>query len=78
MVSQYLDDPRGERVLDALDEIALTRGVSVAAVAIDWLRAKPGIVAPIASARTVEQLGGILPTFTLDPSEITKLDEASA
>ena len=78
MVSQYLDDPRGERVLDALDEIALTRGVSVAAVAIDWLRAKPGIVAPIASARTVEQLDGILPTFTLDPSEITKLDEASA
>ena len=60
--SQYLDDPRGERVLDALDEIALTRGVSVAAVAIDWLRAKPGIVAPIASARTVAQLGGILPT----------------
>jgi aryl-alcohol dehydrogenase-like predicted oxidoreductase len=50
----------------------------VAAVAIDWLRAKPGIVAPIASARTVAQLDGILPTFTLDPSEIIKLDEASA
>src|ERR671910_192920 len=43
MVAKYLEDPRGERVLDALDEIALTRGVSVAAVAIDWLRAKPGI-----------------------------------
>ena len=78
MVSQYLDDPRGERVLDALDEIALTRGVSVAAVAIEWLRAKPGIAAPIASARTVEQLEAILPTFTLDASEVTKLDEASA
>ena len=47
-------------------------------VAIDWLRAKPGIVAPIASARTVSQLHAILPTFTLDPSEIAKLDEASA
>jgi len=78
MVSKYLDDPRGERVLDALDEIALTRGVSVAAVAIDWLRAKPGIVSPIASARNTEQLAAILPTFTLDASEIAKLDEASA
>jgi aryl-alcohol dehydrogenase-like predicted oxidoreductase len=78
MVSKYLGDPRGERVLDALDEIALTRGVSVAAVAIDWLRAKPGIVSPIASARNTEQLAAILPTFTLDASEIAKLDEASA
>lgn len=78
MVSKYSGDPRGERVLDALDEIALTRGVSVAAVAIEWLRAKPGIVSPIASARNVRQLDAILPTFTLDPSEIAKLDEASA
>jgi aryl-alcohol dehydrogenase-like predicted oxidoreductase len=78
MVAKYLDDPRGERVLDALDEIALTRGVPVAAVAIDWLRAKPGIVSPIASARTESQLHAILPTFTLDASEIAKLDEASA
>lgn len=78
MVAKYLQDPRGERVLDALDEIALTRGVSVGAVAIEWLRAKPGIVAPIASARTVDQLRGILPTFTLDPSEVAKLDEVSA
>ncbi|RKQ91740.1 aryl-alcohol dehydrogenase-like predicted oxidoreductase [Solirubrobacter pauli] len=78
MVAKYLQDPRGERVLDALDEIALTRGVTVGAVAIEWLRAKPGIVAPIASARTVDQLRGILPTFTLDPSEVAKLDEVSA
>ncbi|MDA0182744.1 aldo/keto reductase [Solirubrobacter phytolaccae] len=78
MVSKYLSDPRGEHVLDALDEIALTRGVTVGAVAIEWLRSKPGIVAPIASARTVEQLRGILPSFTLDPSEVAKLDEVSA
>lgn len=77
MVAKYLDDPRGERVLDALDEIAVTRGVTVAAVAIEWLRAKPGVAAPIASARTVQQLQGILPTFSLDASEVTKLDEAS-
>jgi aryl-alcohol dehydrogenase-like predicted oxidoreductase len=77
MVKQYLEDPRGERVLDALDEIAITRGVSVGAVAVEWLRAKPGIVAPIASARTVEQLDAILPAFTLDADEVTKLDEAS-
>jgi aryl-alcohol dehydrogenase-like predicted oxidoreductase len=77
--SSYLDE-RGRRVLDALDEVAAAHDVPVAAVAIAWLRAKPGVVAPIASARTPEQLAQVLPGvgLTLTPDQLTRLDEASA
>jgi aryl-alcohol dehydrogenase-like predicted oxidoreductase len=57
--SSYLD-ARGERVLAALDEVAAAHGVPVAAVAIAWLLAKPGVESPIASARTPEQLADVL------------------
>jgi aryl-alcohol dehydrogenase-like predicted oxidoreductase len=77
--SSYLDE-RGRRVLDALDEVAGAHGVPVAAVAIAWLLAKPGVVAPIASARNPEQLAEVLPGvgLTLTPDQLTRLDEASA
>jgi aryl-alcohol dehydrogenase-like predicted oxidoreductase len=77
--TSYLD-ARGEAVLGALDEVAATHGVPVAAVAIAWLLTKPGVTAPIASARTVEQLAAVLPgvTLTLTEDQITRLDEASA
>jgi aryl-alcohol dehydrogenase-like predicted oxidoreductase len=61
----YLDD-RGAAVLEALDEIAAAHGTTVAAVALAWLRAQPRVVAPIASARTTEQLEQILPAATLE------------
>ena len=77
--SGYLDE-RGRKVLDALDEIAAEHGVAVAAVAIAWLLAKPGVKSPIASARTPEQLADVLPgvTLQLTDDQITRLDEASA
>src|SRR4051794_19003642 len=75
--SSYLDD-RGRRVLAALEAVASKNGVSMASVAIMWLLAKPGIEAPIASARTVEQLVDILPTTALDAAQVARLDEASA
>jgi aryl-alcohol dehydrogenase-like predicted oxidoreductase len=77
--SSYLDE-RGTAVLAALDEVAAAHDVSVAAVAIAWLLAKPGIVAPIASARSVEQLSAVLPAvgLQLTADEIAVLDEASA
>src|SRR3954452_3826222 len=56
----YLDDG-GAAVLDRLDELAAAHEVTVAAVALAWLRAQPRVVAPIASARTTEQLAQILP-----------------
>jgi aryl-alcohol dehydrogenase (NADP+) len=64
----YLSEPRGIAVLEALDEIAHDHDVPLAAVALAWLRSRPGIVAPIASARTPEQLAQILPSAELELS----------
>jgi aryl-alcohol dehydrogenase-like predicted oxidoreductase len=51
----------------------------VAAVALAWLRAHPRVVAPIASARNVEQLEEILPSVQLDltPGEVDRLSAAT-
>ena len=70
----YLDNG-GAAVLDALDEVAGTHDTTVAAVALAWLRAHPRVVAPIASARTTEQLEQILPSATLELSadEVARL-----
>ena len=61
----YLDD-RGVAVLAALDEISAAHGVPVAAVALAWLAAQPGVAAPIASARTPAQLAELLPMAGLE------------
>ena len=60
----YLDN-WGAAVLEALDEIAAAHETAVAAVALAWLLAQPQVVAPIASARTTEQLEQILPAARL-------------
>jgi aryl-alcohol dehydrogenase-like predicted oxidoreductase len=60
----YLDD-RGRAVLAVLDEIAAGHQVPVAAVALAWLAAQPTVTAPIASARTPEQLAALLPVLDL-------------
>jgi aryl-alcohol dehydrogenase-like predicted oxidoreductase len=77
--SEYLD-ARGERVLAALDAVAAERAAPPAAVALAWLRAQPGVAAPIASARSVEQLEQLLPAVGLELAgdELARLTEASA
>jgi aryl-alcohol dehydrogenase-like predicted oxidoreductase len=76
--ARYLDD-RGRRVLAALDEIAAERGVAVATVSLAWLAAQPTVVAPIASARTVEQLPDLVAAAELEltPGELDRLTTAS-
>ena len=71
-------DEHGLAVLDALDEIASEHDASVAAVALAWLAAQPTVVAPIASARTVEQLDELLAftTLSLTPDELDRLSQA--
>ena len=61
---EYLDD-RGRAVLAVLDEIAAGHEVPVAAVALAWLAAQRTVAAPIASARTPEQLADLLPVLDL-------------
>ena len=77
---RYLEDPRGPRVLTALDTVAAAHGVEIASVALAWLRAQPTVAAPIASARTVEQLPPLLvgATLELTAEELALLDSASA
>jgi aryl-alcohol dehydrogenase-like predicted oxidoreductase len=60
---------RGIRLLGVLDEIASIHRVPVAAVSLAWLLAQKGVAAPIASARTVEQLAELLPVAHLSLSE---------
>jgi aryl-alcohol dehydrogenase-like predicted oxidoreductase len=77
--SRYLT-PAGLAVLAALDSIAADRGVAPATVALAWLRARPHVAAPLASARTVDQLPALLASATLDltTDEVEALDKASA
>ncbi len=75
----YFTD-RGFAVLAALDEIAAAHGVTVAAVSLAWLRAKPTVLAPIASATSPDQLAELMQSATLELSEdeVRRLDAASA
>ncbi|MER6263062.1 MULTISPECIES: aldo/keto reductase [Streptomyces] len=78
--AKYARSERGGRVLAALDEIAAAHGAPVATVALAWLAAQPTITAPIASARTVEQLPDLLGVagLTLTDDDLKKLTDASA
>ncbi|MFF3643141.1 aldo/keto reductase [Streptomyces sp. NPDC002564] len=79
-VEEYVGSERGDRVLAALDEIAEGRGAQVATVALAWLAARPTVAAPIASARTVEQLPALLAVADLEltDAELGRLTAASA
>jgi aryl-alcohol dehydrogenase (NADP+) len=77
--TRYLT-PTGLAVLAALDAVAADRGVTPATVALAWLRARPQVAAPLASARTVDQLPALLAAGSLDltTDQIEALDKASA
>ncbi|MGX1131661.1 aryl-alcohol dehydrogenase-like predicted oxidoreductase [Streptomyces glaucescens] len=78
--AKHLDSERGRRVLTALDDIAAAHETPVATVALAWLAAQPTVAAPIASARTVEQLPALLGVaeLRLTEEELKRLGEASA
>jgi aryl-alcohol dehydrogenase-like predicted oxidoreductase len=75
----YLEG-RGQRVLDALDEVAAETGAALASIALAWTMAQPGITAPIASATSLKQLDELLAALTLEltPDQVARLDKASA
>jgi aryl-alcohol dehydrogenase-like predicted oxidoreductase len=78
--AKHLDSERGVRVLAALDEVAQAHDAPVATVALAWLAAQPTVAAPIASARTVEQLPALIGVadLVLTGGELARLTEASA
>jgi len=77
--SAYVGE-RGDRVLSALAEIAEEHAVTPAAVALRWLADQPTVVAPLASARSVEQVADLLPMqdLRLEEGELQRLTDASA
>lgn len=76
--SAYLDE-RGERVLGMLEQVAEAHQVSMAAVSLAWLRAQPTVSVPIASARTTNQLTGLIQAASLEltQDEVSELTQAS-
>jgi aryl-alcohol dehydrogenase-like predicted oxidoreductase len=70
-------NPRGARILAALDEVSARLGARPAQVALAWLRAK-GCV-PIASATRLEQLEELARSvdIELDARSVAELDAAS-
>jgi aryl-alcohol dehydrogenase-like predicted oxidoreductase len=69
----YMND-RGWAILNALSEIAKAENTTIAAAALGWLRAQPGVVTPIASARTTEQLAEILPVVELSAQQVASVN----
>ncbi len=78
-VKSYLN-PRGYRILDALDAVAAKHEAKPAEVALAWLIAKPAVTAPIASATSIEQVDSLVRATELEltAADVAALDEASA
>ena len=67
-------------VLEAVQDVAESRGVPMAQVALAWLRERPGVTSVILGARTTEQLHGNLGSadLVLGTEERERLDAVSA
>jgi aryl-alcohol dehydrogenase-like predicted oxidoreductase len=79
VVQRYLN-PRGLRILQALDEAAERSGGTPAQVAVAWAMAQPGVTAPIASATSLAQLQQLVAAagLRLAPETLQALGAASA
>ncbi len=71
-VAKYTNE-HGWTVLAKLDRLANHHSVSVSAIALAWLRQQPTVAAPIASARTTDQLREIMTQVTLSAEELAFL-----
>ncbi len=79
VVQKYLN-PRGLRILAALDAVGRRLDATPAQVALAWQMARPGITAPIVSATSTAQLAELVDAsqLQLDVEAIAAIDEASA
>jgi aryl-alcohol dehydrogenase-like predicted oxidoreductase len=74
-VKEYQES--GRPVLAEMDRVAEETGASLPAIALAWLVRQPGIAAPIASARTPEQLQQLLEFTRLELTQ-DQLDRLTA
>lgn len=72
-VSNNYANSENYALLARVEEVAKRHSVSNTAVALEWLRAQPGVTVPIASGRTIEQLSALMQTVTLSASEVAYL-----
>lgn len=77
-IAKYLN-PRGMRILDALENVSKAHGATSAQVALAWLLTRHAIGAAVASATNLGQLQDLVTAtkLQLDASELTALDRAS-
>ena len=77
--AKQLAGKNGPQVLAAMDSVAEQTGASLAAIALAWLRVQPGIAAPIASARTADQLESLLESLSLEltPHQLARLSASA-
>lgn len=78
-VGKYLN-PRGLRILAALDDVAARTGATLGQVALAWQMAQPAVTAPIASATSLAQLQELAAAarLKLDAGSMAQLDAATA
>ncbi|WP_033922368.1 aldo/keto reductase [Sphingomonas sp. 37zxx] len=69
---------KGAQILSAMDSVADQTGATHAQIALAWLAAQEGVVAPIASATSVAQLDELIDGWELDLSQdqLEALNEA--
>ena len=70
----------GLAVVGVLEDVAREYGTTAAAVALAWLLGRPGVAAPVASARTAGQLTSMMPFTRLELTvgQRSALDDVSA
>ncbi|QAU34460.1 aldo/keto reductase [Janthinobacterium sp. 17J80-10] len=77
-IARYLN-PRGLRILEALETVARSHAAQPAEIALAWLMAREGVTAPIASATSVTQLDSLIRAtrLSLSAADHELLDSAS-
>ena len=77
---EYANSDRNWAIIDAVVRIAEESGATPAQVALSWIADRPGVIAPIVGARTVEHLCSNLAAaeLTLDKESAAALERVSA
>ena len=77
---EYADSDRNWATIEAVVRIATEIGATPAQVALSWIADRPGVIAPIIGARTVEHLRSnlVAADLTLNAEATDALDKVSA
>lgn len=80
LIQSLIEDEQAYLVLDNLQDIATTKNVPVAQIALAWMLANPAVTSPIVGARTLEQLQQTIGAteVELDEDELQQLDTLSS